>query len=132
PGPRAADDEPKPIDPAVRSPLSQQPPAPEPSLLPLPRPNEKAPLDVEMRATETTWIRVSTDGGAVDLAGETLQPGDTRRYTAEKTIELKVGNAGGLALVVNNHNAPTLGRRDEVRHFMITPENAAQLNFLTP
>jgi hypothetical protein len=90
----------------------------------------KAPIDVEMRATEPTWIRVAADGGTV-VAGETLQPGDTRRYTAQRTFDLKVGNAAGLILMVNDRSVPSLGPRDEVREFTITPESAAKLNFIS-
>ncbi|HEX4997735.1 MAG TPA: RodZ domain-containing protein [Terriglobia bacterium] len=89
-----------------------------------------APLSVELSVLEPTWVQILTDGTAAEMAE--LQPGSTRRYTAQRSVEMKVGNAAGLALKVNERTVPSLGKHGEVRQFTITPENAAQMSFVSP
>jgi hypothetical protein len=101
--------------PASPSPQSKAPEPPAPI---------KAPLDIEMRVNELTWIQVFADGAPTDV-GE-FPPGTTRRYSAQKSIEMKVGNAGGVMLKVNDREILSLGKPGEVRQFKITPENASQ------
>jgi hypothetical protein len=83
-------------------------------------------LAVEMEVREPTWIKLITDGNEV-VAGEVLQPGTTRRYTAEASIDITIGNAGGLVLRVNDRQVGFLGRSGEVREVYITPQNLNDL-----
>jgi cytoskeletal protein RodZ len=77
-------------------------------------------LDVEAR--EKTWIKVSTDGNSVN-PGEVLEPGMTRKFTAESSFHISIGNAAGLTLKINDMPLKPLGKRGEVRFVTITPEN---------
>ena len=77
-------------------------------------------LDVE--AKETTWIKVMADGASV-LPGEILEPGATRRFTAKTSIEIAIGNAGGLSLKLNNLPVKVIGQSGQVRKLVITAEN---------
>jgi cytoskeletal protein RodZ len=79
-------------------------------------------LAVEMEVVEPTWIRLATDGTEI-VAGEVLQPGTMRRYTAEASIDITIGNAGGLMLRINDRPVSVLGRSGQVREFNITPQN---------
>jgi cytoskeleton protein RodZ len=81
-------------------------------------------LDVEAR--ERTWIKVTSDGNSVN-SGEVLQPGMTRKFTAENSISISVGNAAGLTLKVNDMRLKPLGRSGEVRSVTITPANLKDL-----
>ena len=93
------------------------------SAAPEPEPHASTELlriDVEVK--ETTWIKVGTDGTTVD-PGEILEPGTTRHFTAQKSIYLSVGNAGGLVLKINDMPAKSLGKSGQVRELTITPEN---------
>jgi transcriptional regulator with XRE-family HTH domain len=79
-------------------------------------------LDVEMEIREPTWIKLVSDGNEV-VSGEVMQPGTTRRFTAQASIDITIGNAGGLILRVNDRPISSLGRRGEVREVTITPQN---------
>ncbi len=95
------------------------PPPVVPDLLPQ-IPAEALRIDIE--AKETTWIKVYTDGKTVN-PGEILEPGMTRHFAAQDSIVLSTGNAGGLALKINDMPAKELGQKGEVRQFRITPNN---------
>jgi hypothetical protein len=87
----------------------------------------KPPLDVEMRVSETSWVQVFTDGATTATDMGEFPPGTTRRYSAQKSIELRIGNAGGLSLKVNDREISSLGKSGEVRYLTITPENASRI-----
>lgn len=92
--------------------------APEPE--PVPAPTSAVALDIE--CLEQTWIKVNADGTNVS-PGEILQPGMTRRFTAQMSLNLIVGNAGGLALKLNDQKMKPIGKRGQVREIVITPSN---------
>ena len=93
---------------------------PEPEPAP-PATNEA--LAIEMEAKETTWIKVTADGNLVN-AGEILKRGMTRRFTAQTSIDLIIGNAdGGLTLKINDQQSKPLERSGQVRELNITPNN---------
>jgi len=48
----------------------------------------------------------------------------TRKYTAQNKLILSVGNAGGLALKLNDKPMKALGKKGQVREIIITPETA--------
>jgi cytoskeletal protein RodZ len=106
----------------------EPPPAPvaapavtQPEPVPAPPPVAQAlTLDIEVR--ETTWIKITSDGNAV-IAGEILEPGTTRKFTAENSIYISIGNAAGLALKVNDMPLKPLGKSGQVRSVTITPAN---------
>jgi hypothetical protein len=117
---------------------SQEPVPGEPPILnvtpPPPRPAEPTPakpsappaspdgLAVEMEIHEPTWIKLVSDGNEL-VSGEVLQPGTTRRYTAQASMDITIGNAGGLILKVNDRDVGSLGRSGQVREVNITPQN---------
>jgi cytoskeletal protein RodZ len=79
-------------------------------------------LSIEVEALETTWVKLITDG--TRITEEVLEPGMTRRYTAGMSIDITIGNAGGLMLTVNGRPLRRpLGRSGQVRQFVITPQN---------
>lgn len=89
--------------------------APEPA----PEPAKEA-LSLEMEAKEATWIKVTADGNAV-VAGEILEPGMTRKFTAQNSIDLTIGNAAGVSLKINDRQVKPLGKSGQVRELSITP-----------
>ena len=105
--------------------------APEPVVQAAPEPVQPGPtslpqqLAIQMDAKEDTWIRLSTDGAP--FVEEILNPGDTRRFTAAASIDITIGNAGGITFKVNNREVKTLGPSGKVRAFVITPENAGDI-----
>lgn len=64
------------------------------------------------RTTAPTWIRVRmADGRTTE---ETIPPGEVREWISNRPFVLTIGNAGGVALELNGHALPALGRAGEV------------------
>ena len=99
---------------------------PPPSPIPVPAATQvaTATIIVELETREETWFKLTSDGNAV-VAGEVLQPGTTRRYTASSSIYISLGNAGGVALRLNGQPVSSLGKSGRVRSFTITPQTTA-------
>lgn len=93
---------------------------------PEPATPSKEALAVDIEAREPTWIKVTKDGNNV-VPGEILQPGMTRRFTAQNSIDLIIGNAGGLKIKVNDQEIKRLGKSGQVREFTITSQNLHDL-----
>jgi cytoskeleton protein RodZ len=67
---------------------------------------------LRVQAREPTWIRVTIDGHlAKDLL---LQPGQTVEWSAQTGFTVTLGNAGGVALTLNGHDLPALGKSGQV------------------
>ena len=81
-----------------------------------------ASLSVQIQVHDATWVSVQVDGFQI-TDGEILLPGASRRYTADEVIELTVGNAAGLTLLINNREVPRLGVTGQVRVLTITRDN---------
>jgi cytoskeleton protein RodZ len=109
--------------PPAAAPAAVEPPPPPP---PTPAPQEATPpkvaLTLAVEVKEPTWVKITTDGTSA-VAGEILQPGTTRSYTAQNSIYISVGNAAGLSLKINDQPVRPLGRSGQVRSITITPEN---------
>jgi len=71
-----------------------------------------AQLRLQIQAHEETWFQVKVD----DREAKTyqLQPGANLELQATSGFELLVGNAGGIALVLNDLPLPPLGRSGQV------------------
>jgi transcriptional regulator with XRE-family HTH domain len=72
-------------------------------------------------ATGTSWLRVTVDGGRV-FEGF-VQAGDVRRWTAERELLIRIGDASAVELTVNGQTLGVLGGPGEVitRRFTATP-----------
>jgi hypothetical protein len=86
-----------------------------------PAPAQKTPLTLELEAREQTWIKVVADGNAVDPS-EVLESGATRKFTAQNSISISIGNAAGLSLKLNDKPMKPLGKAGQVRELTITPD----------
>ncbi len=105
--------------PAVNRPETLQPPPPPP------RATIEPPFEgvtIQIQVHDETWVALAADGREV-IGGEVLGAGTSRRYTAREAIELTVGNAAGLSLLINDREVPPLGRAGQVRILTITPDN---------
>jgi cytoskeleton protein RodZ len=90
-------------------------------LAPPPSPRSQA-LTLDVEAREKTWIKVTSDGNR-DTPGEILEPGMTRKFTAENSLYISIGNASGLTLKINDKPLKPLGKSGQVRSVTITPAN---------
>jgi cytoskeleton protein RodZ len=115
---------PAPAQPAAPTPAPA--PAPSPAVSAEPEPPPSAPktqvLTLDIHALEKTWIKVDADGNSANT-GEVLEPGMTRKFTAENSLHLSVGNAAGLTLKINDMPVKPLGKSGQVRSVIITPTN---------
>jgi cytoskeletal protein RodZ len=121
---------PPPQPPDLQAPVSAPVPLPNPGpLTPDPAPPAAVatapPLVLELEASTETWISLTADGNVLEQVN--LQPGNTRRYEAANSIDILIGNAGGLIMKINGRELGLLGREGQTRRFSITPENAARI-----
>lgn len=76
------------------------------------------PLNVVIRTTREVWIRALADGRRV--FERTFEPGQTREIEADTAVRLRVGNAGGLDVVLNGRTMDPIGPLGHVREVIIT------------
>ena len=91
-------------------------PAPAPVPPPATSPTPQRGLVLEARITERTWMEVWVDGTSQLQA--TLQAGSARSFTANQSIRMRVGNAGGVEVTVNGRPQEPLGDRYQVKEFV--------------
>ena len=82
-------------------------------------------LALDINANSETWIKVTSDG-TVAFA-DILQSGTVRRFSAERSLNVTIGNAAGVTLKINGRELKQLGAEGRVRELRITPENAAEI-----
>jgi len=89
-----------------------------PVLSPVSVPDKGAPSKglqqhvLDVTATETTWLLIEMGEGTSEEV--LLRPGETRRWMSESGFDLKVGNAGGIRLVIDNNDIGTPGEKGRV------------------
>lgn len=71
------------------------------------------PYQLLLEASELSWVMYSTDGGGpVDVM---LYPGERISLQAQRTIYLKLGNAGGVQGTLNGEALPSFGEQGQVK-----------------
>ena len=98
---------------------------PSPAVDGTPRPAETAPprfLSLIIEARREAWIQ-STIDGQTD-AGRLYQAGDTRRIEGARSILLRVGDAGAVAVSVNGKEAEILGQDSRIVTRRYTADDA--------
>jgi cytoskeletal protein RodZ len=88
-------------------------------------PSSDSALAVNVNVTESTWVKVTTDGTVA--VSEILEAGAARRFTASQSIDVVIGNAAGATMQINGRDLGQLGSSGRVREFKITPENAGRI-----
>jgi hypothetical protein len=87
-------------------------PTPEPTSTPTPTPTRTEGVIVQARFVDRVWLQVSIDGE--DSPGEMFETGQEREWTAQDTVYVICGNAGGMEVTVNGEDLGLLGERAEV------------------
>lgn len=87
------------------SPAARQSPVAAPS---------SEPMNVELQATETTWVSMRDSAGGLVLS-QLMVPGSVRALTLTKNAILRAGNAGGLVVRLNGELIGPLGPSGQVR-----------------
>ncbi len=89
---------------------------------PLPRPPPSRPARSRCASrsppNEPSWVLVRTDGKY--LFSGTLEPNETRTVEASKSLELRLGNAGGVTVMLNGKPIGALGPKGQVRTVQFT------------
>jgi cytoskeleton protein RodZ len=88
---------------------------------PVPPPASPGPVEagiadellLEINARDAVWLSITADGEQAWQG--ILQPNQSREVQARETIQLKVGNAGGVDLTLNGREMGVLGRDGEVK-----------------
>ncbi|HTR44669.1 MAG TPA: RodZ domain-containing protein [Thermodesulfovibrionales bacterium] len=78
---------------------------------------------LHVRADETTWLRVDMGEGKSEEA--LLKPGEEKEWTSQDGFDLRVGNAGGIRLVLNGKEIEPLGKKGEVVRIKLPKEEFA-------
>jgi cytoskeletal protein RodZ len=81
---------------------------------------EKKPIALQLKAIEETWLSLQAD----DQSGKEmiLKPGEGMTVQASGRILMKLGNAGGLDLVLNGKPLGKPGKSGEVLTLIVTPQ----------
>jgi len=101
-----------------------QPPAPAP--IPQSAPPAAAPArapslpggHVTLEASELTWVSLRDAAGNLMLA-RLFAPGDTQSFDMPNGATLRIGNAGGLKVLLNGNSIGSIGPRGKVREVVI-------------
>lgn len=84
-----------------------------------------APVVVDVSLRDRSWLSVTADGESVYEG--TAESGFEETWTAEETIVVRTGNAGGVELSINGDEAVVVGDTGDVRTLTLTPESDADV-----
>ena len=76
-------------------------------------------LQLNLTAQQHVWVRIKTDT-KIAFEGR-LTPGNPYNFSANNSIELLTGNAGGLQVLFNNQYIGTLGKNGDVVDMLFSP-----------
>ncbi len=76
-------------------------------------------LQVVLSASEPSWISVKADGKSAFVG--TLQPNEKREVSADSSVKIVAGNAGGLEISINGKPINAIGPKGQVRTVELTP-----------
>lgn len=77
------------------------------------------PLFVELHAKEQSWLLVTADGKQTEL---TLAANETRSFTAEKELTMKLGNAEAVEIRRNGNRLPDFPPGTKTHSITFTPD----------
>lgn len=127
PVPATSQEQPPAPAPAVKpttAPLTQQPAqqaATQPPATAVPAaaaPNPNATVHVQITADEPAWVLARSDGKY--LFSGTLDANQSRTLEGVKSIELRLGNAGAVSIVLNGNPIGSVGPKGQVRTVQFT------------
>lgn len=83
----------------------------------------EAPIVVEASLRDRSWLSVVADGETIYEG--TAESGFAETWTAEDTLVVTAGNAGGVELAINGDEAVALGNTGAVRTLTFTSDSRA-------
>jgi cytoskeletal protein RodZ len=91
-------------------------PTATPARTPTPVPTPVFGVEVGVRITDRSWLRVVADGASTAVYEGVLEAGATMSWKARDRIDMRVGNAGGVEVTVNGMSQGKLGASGEVKN----------------
>lgn len=79
---------------------------------------DQHPVQVVLTAKEEAWVQVTADGKVAFTS--TMQPNDSRTISADDTVKVVTGNAGGIVISLNGKQLDSLGPSGQVRVVRLT------------
>ena len=98
----------------------KKPPAPSAPVAATTSVQQTKAISLQLKAIEQTWLSLQAD----NQSGQEmiLKPGEEVAFQSSARILMKLGNAGGLDLVLNGKSLGKLGKSGEVLNLIITPQ----------
>jgi len=112
--------EPVSVKPKVEEPLPPSPLPSPPKIADATSPQEEEAFVLQLKAIEETWVRINIDDRPDREM--TLKPGESTSHKAQNRIQLLVGNAGGLDLILKGKILEKFGKSGEVVTLIVTPQ----------
>ena len=81
-------------------------------------PNPNATVRVDITAAEPVWVLARSDGRFAFTG--TMEQGQTRSVDAARDVVLRLGNAGGVTILVNGKPVPPIGPKGQPRTVQFT------------
>ena len=110
----AAPPSPAPVPPPAEALPATAPPATEAAA----GVDSDAPLRVQLTARKPVWVRASSNGTILFTA--TLAANETRTLDAKGAVELRLGNAGGVDILLNGKPIGAVGPEGQIRTVQFT------------
>jgi cytoskeleton protein RodZ len=104
--------------PAPAGPQGTPAPGPGGAPPPVPPSNPNATVRVDLTADEPVWVLARTDG--TYLFSGTLGAKESRTFEANRTVLLRLGNAGGVTITLNGKPVGPVGPKGQVRTVQFT------------
>jgi len=79
------------------------------------------PVELKVAIKKDAWVRVTSDGKTVYEG--VLSAGNNKNWTAEQSLTLRTGNAGGVVVEPNQQSPTVLGDLGEVKEVTYSPQN---------
>ena len=107
--------------PEKKPPLPEKkPPSPSPPMAATTSVQEEKPISLQLKAVEETWLSFQADDqSAKEMI---LKPGEGFSVQASDRILMKLGNAGGLDLLLNGKPLGKSGKSGEVQTLLVTSQ----------
>ena len=116
---------------------AQSSPAPAPSAIRIvdgsasaAAPAQVSGVNLRLETTQACWLSVTVDGKRVVY--DTLPKGAVREFHAEREINLRAGNAGGLVATIDGKTLGTLGQVGQVQDRVFAVASPAPSRTATP
>ncbi|MCE5194444.1 MAG: DUF4115 domain-containing protein [Nitrospiraceae bacterium] len=88
--------------------------------------NTKKEYDLQILVLDTTWLSINIDD--TNKKEMLLKQGERLRFHANQTFSLRIGNAGGVTLVLDGKNLGSPGAKDEVISLNLPQDNLSAFN----